>query len=132
MHFRLSIATMEPVVTTSRRSDDGHDSGGVREISPPEAGAGRPATGTIGSSLFQEAGAPIGAREGFKLAAHQRYRSRIPLSRDGMLATRLASGRLDHQMIVIALDVGYTSPRQFARVFRRVVGITPREFRSAL
>ena len=35
-------------------------------------------------------------------------------------------------LIEIALDVGYTSPSHFAQVFRRVVGVTPTEFRSAL
>ena len=34
--------------------------------------------------------------------------------------------------IEIALDVGYASPSHFAQVFRRVVGVTPTEFRSAL
>ena len=35
-------------------------------------------------------------------------------------------------LIEIALEVGYTSPSAFAQVFRRVVGVTPTEFRSAL
>jgi AraC family transcriptional regulator len=35
-------------------------------------------------------------------------------------------------LIEIALDVGYTSPSHFAQVFRRVVGVTPSEFRNAL
>jgi AraC family transcriptional regulator len=35
-------------------------------------------------------------------------------------------------LIEIALDVGYTSPSHFAQVFRRVVGMTPTEFRSKL
>jgi AraC family transcriptional regulator len=35
-------------------------------------------------------------------------------------------------LIEIALEVGYTSPSHFAKVFRRVVGVTPTEFRSAL
>ena|GEM_PF-5746650 len=30
------------------------------------------------------------------------------------------------------LEVGYTSPSYFAQVFRRAVGVTPTEFRSAL
>ncbi len=34
--------------------------------------------------------------------------------------------------MIIALEVGYTSPSAFAQVFRRVVGVTPTEFRSAL
>jgi AraC family transcriptional regulator len=35
-------------------------------------------------------------------------------------------------LIEIALEVGYTSPSACAQVFRRVVGITPTGFRSAL
>ena len=35
-------------------------------------------------------------------------------------------------LIEIALEVGYTSPSAFAQVFRRVVGVTSMEFRSAL
>jgi AraC family transcriptional regulator len=35
-------------------------------------------------------------------------------------------------VIEIGLEVGYTSPSHFAQVFRRVVGVTPTEFRSAL
>jgi AraC family transcriptional regulator len=33
-------------------------------------------------------------------------------------------------LIEIALEVGYTSPSHFAQVFRRVVGVTPKEFRN--
>jgi AraC-like DNA-binding protein len=29
-------------------------------------------------------------------------------------------------------DVGYKNPSDFAQVFRRIVGVTPTEFRSAL
>ena len=35
-------------------------------------------------------------------------------------------------LIEIGLEVGYTSPSHFAQVFRRVVGVTPTEFRRAL
>jgi AraC family transcriptional regulator len=35
-------------------------------------------------------------------------------------------------LIEIAVDVGYTSRRHFAQVFRRIVSVTPSEFRSAL
>ena len=35
-------------------------------------------------------------------------------------------------LIEIGLEVGYTSPSHFAKVFRRVTGVTPTEFRSAL
>ena len=35
-------------------------------------------------------------------------------------------------LIEIALEVGYTSPSHFAQVFRRMVGLTPAEFRNAL
>lgn len=35
-------------------------------------------------------------------------------------------------LIEIGLDVGYRSPSHFAQVFRRVVGVTPTEFRARL
>jgi AraC family transcriptional regulator len=35
-------------------------------------------------------------------------------------------------LIEIGLEVGYKNPSHFAQVFRRVVGVTPTEFRSAL
>jgi AraC family transcriptional regulator len=35
-------------------------------------------------------------------------------------------------LIEIALEVGYSSPSAFAQVFRRVVGVTPTEFRGNL
>src|SRR3954467_12935139 len=37
-----------------------------------------------------------------------------------------------HSLIEIGLDVGYKNPSHFAQVFRRVVGVTPTNFRSAL
>jgi AraC family transcriptional regulator len=35
-------------------------------------------------------------------------------------------------LIEVGLEVGYTSPSYFAQVFRRVVGVTPTEFRSSI
>ena len=35
-------------------------------------------------------------------------------------------------LIEIGLDVGYSNPSHFAKLFRKVVGVTPTEFRSAL
>ncbi|MEP6822415.1 MAG: helix-turn-helix transcriptional regulator, partial [Chthoniobacterales bacterium] len=35
-------------------------------------------------------------------------------------------------LIEIGLEVGYKNPSHFAQVFRRVAGVTPTEFRSAL
>jgi len=35
-------------------------------------------------------------------------------------------------LIEIALEVGYTSPSSFSKVFRRVTGVTPMEFRNSL
>jgi len=32
----------------------------------------------------------------------------------------------------VALEVGYTSPSHFTKVFRRVTGVTPTEFRDSL
>lgn len=35
-------------------------------------------------------------------------------------------------VIDVALEVGYTSPSHFTKVFRRVTGVRPNEFRGAL
>ena len=35
-------------------------------------------------------------------------------------------------LIEIGLEIGYTSPSHVAQVFRRVVGVTPTEFRNSL
>jgi AraC family transcriptional regulator len=35
-------------------------------------------------------------------------------------------------LIEIALEVSYTSPSSFSKVFRRITGVTPTEFRSSL
>jgi AraC family transcriptional regulator len=35
-------------------------------------------------------------------------------------------------LINVGLEVGYASPSHFAQIFRRVVGVTPTEFRSSL
>ena len=35
-------------------------------------------------------------------------------------------------LIEIGIEVGYSNPSHFAKVFRKVVGVTPTEFRSAL
>jgi AraC family transcriptional regulator len=35
-------------------------------------------------------------------------------------------------LIEIGLEVGYTSPSHFAKVFRRVTGVAPNEFRNSL
>ena len=35
-------------------------------------------------------------------------------------------------LIEVGLEVGYSNPSHFAQVFRRVVGVTPTEFRSSL
>lgn len=35
-------------------------------------------------------------------------------------------------LIEIPLDVGYTSPSSFTKVFRRVTGMTPMSFRNTL
>jgi AraC family transcriptional regulator len=36
----------------------------------------------------------------------------------------------DRSVIEVALDVGYASPSHFAQVFRKTVGVTPREYRA--
>lgn len=38
----------------------------------------------------------------------------------------------DRSLIEIALEVGYTSPSAFAQALRRVVGVTPTQFRTSL
>jgi AraC family transcriptional regulator len=35
-------------------------------------------------------------------------------------------------LIEIALQVGYSNPSHFAKVFRKVAGVTPTKFRNAL
>jgi AraC family transcriptional regulator len=34
-------------------------------------------------------------------------------------------------IIEVALEVGYTSPSHFTKVFRRITGVAPNEFRTA-
>jgi AraC-like DNA-binding protein len=34
-------------------------------------------------------------------------------------------------VIEVALEVGYTSPSHFTKVFRRITGVAPNEFRTA-
>ena len=34
-------------------------------------------------------------------------------------------------IIDVALEVGYTSPSHFTKVFRRITGVPPNEFRTA-
>ena len=36
----------------------------------------------------------------------------------------------DESIIQIALDLGYSSPSHFAQVFRRQVGVSPRDYRG--
>jgi AraC family transcriptional regulator len=36
----------------------------------------------------------------------------------------------DASIIRIALDLGYSSPSHFAQVFRRQVGVSPRDYRG--
>jgi AraC family transcriptional regulator len=40
--------------------------------------------------------------------------------------------RADHTILEVAAMVGYDNPGHFAKVFRRLVGMTPREFRRSL
>ena len=40
--------------------------------------------------------------------------------------------KTSRSLIEIALEVGYKNPSHFAQVFRRVVGVSSTEFRSAL
>jgi AraC family transcriptional regulator len=36
----------------------------------------------------------------------------------------------DRGIIEIGLDIGYSSPSHFAKVFRKAVGVTPSEYRG--
>jgi AraC family transcriptional regulator len=49
-----------------------------------------------------------------------------------MLQAQRLIRETSRSLIEIALEVGYTSPSHFAQVFRRMVGLTPTEFRNAL
>ena len=54
------------------------------------------------------------------------------VTRERMLQARRLIRETSRSLIEIALEVGYTSPSHFAQVFRRIVGVTPTEFRNAL
>ena len=52
----------------------------------------------------------------------------------GQCRMQLAAGRLrdsDARVIEISLDVGYESEAAFSRAFKRMVGVTPGEWRRA-
>jgi AraC family transcriptional regulator len=54
------------------------------------------------------------------------------MTRERIARAQQLARETSSSLIEIALEVGYTSPSHFAQVFRRVVGATPTEFRSAL
>ena len=57
-----------------------------------------------------------------------------PMQYLGQWRMQLAAGRLrdsDAKVIEIALDVGYESEAAFSRAFKRMVGVTPGEWRRA-
>jgi AraC family transcriptional regulator len=63
-------------------------------------------------------------------------RERITRAQQMMRAVTDAQQRPGFQtkrsLIEIGLDVGYSNPSHFAQVFRKVVGVTPTNFRAAL
>jgi len=54
------------------------------------------------------------------------------VTRDRITRAQQFIRETSRSLIEIALEVGYTSPSHFTKVFRRVTGVTPKEFRSAL
>jgi len=94
--------------------------------------------------LKQNLAAPPSLEElGKKIGCSHFYLSRIFSAETGQTITQylrrlrmekaaelLRSG--EYNVTEAALEVGYASPSHFAQVFRRVVGVTPTEFRSAL
>jgi AraC family transcriptional regulator len=54
------------------------------------------------------------------------------VTRERITRTQQMIRETSHSLIDIGLKVGYTSPSHFAQIFRRVVGVTPTEFRSSL
>jgi len=99
-----------------------------------------------------EAGKPLGRRQAWKVKERAATESitRAPqliravtrnategeagLSNAKQLRMLSRAGRpgfpTKRSLIEIALEVGYASPSAFAQVFRRVVGVTPTEFRG--
>lgn len=57
------------------------------------------------------------------------YSSIVDAARFALAAELLADP--DHKIIDVALAVGYEDPSHFARAFRRVCGLSPREFRRS-
>jgi AraC family transcriptional regulator len=53
-------------------------------------------------------------------------------SKRGALTAWPQERQTARSLIEIALEVGYSNPSHFAKVFRKVAGVTPTEFRSAL
>ena len=54
------------------------------------------------------------------------------VTRERVMRAQQLIRETSRSLIVVAIDVGYTSTSHFAQVFRRVVRVTPTEFRSGL
>ncbi len=54
------------------------------------------------------------------------------IPRQRITRTQQSIRETSRSLIDVGLEVGYTSPSDFAQVFRRVVGVTATEFRSSL
>jgi AraC-like DNA-binding protein len=112
---------------------------------PPEDEAGPSGSEIVGTlklmlPSYLDEGAPtvaeIAEMAGISVRSFQRKLSRLGLTYSGLLeAVRFenAAERLrntDAKIIDVAFCSGYTDPAHFTRAFRRISGVTPREFRD--
>jgi AraC-like DNA-binding protein len=112
---------------------------------PPDDDAGPSGSELIGAlklmlPAYLDEGAPniseVAEMAGISTRSFQRKLSMAGLTYSGLLNTvrfESAAKRLretDAKIIDIALSSGYADPAHFTRAFRRISGITPREFRS--
>ncbi len=112
---------------------------------PPEDEAGPSGSEIVGTlklmlPSYLDEGAPtvaeIAEMAGISVRSFQRKLSRLGLTYSSLLETvrfENAAERLrntDAKIIDVAFCSGYTDPAHFTRAFRRISGITPREFRD--
>ena len=86
------------------------------------------AVGNVSANIGADGMHP--SKAGYGILANLWYQA-IMAQLSGVHA-QAAQDDLSHNLIQVGLEVGYTSPSHFAQVFRRVVGVTPTEFRSSL
>jgi len=122
----------------------GHSSFGALSVPQPKAGLAEWQVKKVTSYMHEHLGEPIGLDELAALAGLSRFHF--------CTAFKKATGRTPHEYLVtlrverarqllsnpalritdIALVVGYETPSSFAASFRKVVGITPTDFRRSL